>query len=498
MNKIMRCVLFGVTLVAAAAISESQTSLKLTLGESIDMAMSKGLVASDVRARYEAAKDRAEASRRASWTSVALSVNAPSYSQSLSQQFNPATGSYEYYQLQSTDYQGSLVINQPLTLTGGTLRLSQSLLGRSQTSGLSGLGSSFKNYFGDLGVELDQPLLSGNRHRINARRGDIAIQQAESDFTSNELDLVYRVTESFFTLYQSIQQLDIVKEQVKQNEESYRTASSKFTGGLIPEVDVMQSEVDLASSRNDSLKNERQLAQTKNAFRLLLGIPPEVDVEPAGDITYSPVTVERDSAIAMALRYRPEVLRADWDIQLRELDVDEASTQNSFRLDLSARYGVNKTDTLFRDVFRDLNRSRSASLTLSVPLFDWGRNGRMIEAAEIDYRNSKAQKDYVIQQIRQETMDLLDRIEVAKSRIEVLQKSVAVGQQGYDISTQRFRNGTITRNDLAQAQQRLTAAKLNSLSALIDYKLAVADLERKTHWDYEKNSPVQHLLRSAK
>ncbi len=498
MNRITRYMLLGAMMLAGALLSRGQTTLKLTLAESIDMAMSKGLVASDVQARYEAAKDRAEASRRASWTSVALSVNAPSYSQSLSQQFNPATGSYEYYQLQSTDYQGSLIINQPLTLTGGTLRFSQSLLGRSQNSGLSGLGSSFKNYFGDLGVELDQPLLSGNMHRINARRADIAVQQAETDFTNNELDLVYRVTESFFTLYQAIQQLDIVKEQVKQNEESYLTAKSKFTGGLIPEVDVMQSEVDLASSRNDSLNNERQLAQTKNAFRLLLGIPPEVDVEPSGDITYTPVTIDRDSAIAFALRYRPEVLRADWDIQLREVDVDAASALNSVHLDLSARYGVNKTDTLFRDIFRDLNRSRSASLTLSVPLFDWGRNGRTIEAAEIDYRNSRVQKDYVIQQIRQETMDLLNRIDVARSRIEVLQKSVAVGQQGYDISTQRFRNGTITRNDLAQAQQRLTAAKLNSLSALIDYKLAVADLRRKTHWDYEKNAPVEPLLKSSK
>ncbi len=498
MNKLTGCVVIGIMLGPGTAVSTAQTVLRLTLGESVDMAMSKGLVAADVQARYQSAKDRAEAARRASWTSVALSVTAPSYSQALSQQFNPATGSYEYYQLQSTNYQGSLTINQPLTLTGGTIRLTQSLLSQSQTSGLSGLGTSFSDYFGDLGIELDQPLLAGNLHRINSRRADIAVEQADAEFTNNELDLVYRVTESFYTLYQSIQQLSIVKEQVKQNDESYRTAQSKFTGGLIPEVDVLQSDVDLASSRNDSLNSERQLAQTKNAFRLLLGIPPEMDVEPTGDITYSPITIDRDSAIATALRYRPEALQADWDIRQREIDVDAAQAQNSVRIDLSARYGVNKTDTLFRDVFRDLNRSRSASLTLSVPLFDWGRNGRTIEAAEVDYRNAKVQKDYIAQQIRQETMDLLNRIDVAQSRIEVLQKAVAVAQQGYDISIQRFRNGTITRNDLAQAQQRLTAAKLNSLSALVDFKLAVADLRRKTHWDYERNAPVQPVLKSNK
>ena len=78
-----------------------------------------------------------------------------------------------------------------------------------------------------------------------------------------------------------------------------------------------------------------------------------------------------------------------------------------------------------------------------------------MEAAEIDYRNAKSQKDYVLQLVRQQTMDMLKRISVAQSRNEVLQKSVAVAQQIYDISLQRFRNGTVNRNDLAQAQQRL-------------------------------------------
>src|SRR5258708_13381618 len=104
-----------------------------------------------------------------------------------------------------------------------------------------------------------------------------------------------------------------------------------------------------------------------------------------------------------------------------------------------------------------------------------------VEAAEVDFRNATAQRDYVLQQVRQETMDLLNKIHVAQSRIEVLQKSVAVAQQSYDISLQRYRNGTINRNDLAQAQQRLTGAKINSLSALIDYPLGIPDLRTKPH-----------------
>jgi outer membrane protein TolC len=492
----MRAFLLLCGLVSAlSAASFGQRLHRYTLGESIARAVEKGLVASDVTARYRAARDRAQSARRSQWTSLTLSVTAPNYSESLSQQFNPLTGSYEYYQLQSTTYQSALVLDQPLAFTGGTLSFTQTLFGREQSAGLSGSSTLLRNYFGDFSLELRQPLLTTNMHKLNAERADISLEQAESDFVGAQLDLVYRVTESFYTLYQQMQRLAIVKEQVQQNEESFRTAQSKFTGGLIPEVDVLQSEVDLASSRNDSLNGEREVAQAKNSFRLLLGIPSEDDIEPAAEMTYTPALIDSARAIANALRFRSDALRADRDIRLRELDVASARSRNNLRFDIAARYGVNKTDTLFRDIFRDQNRSRSASLTLSVPIFDWGSNSLNVQAAEIEYRNSSGQRDYVHQQVRQETMDLLNRIRVAESRIGVLEKSAAVAQKSYDISLQRFRVGTINRNDLAQAQQRLTAAKINALSALIDYQLGIADLKRQTHWDFERNALVEPLMK---
>jgi outer membrane protein TolC len=482
-----------VLLLSAKALS--QTNHQLTLQQSIEMAVRKGLVAGDVTSRYLAAKNRAESARRNLWTSISLSVTAPDFSESLTQQFNPATGNYEYYQLKSMNFQSALVINQPVTLTGGTLRYRQSLLGREQTSGLSSANRTIKNYFGDFSVELQQPLLTSNVHRLNSERAEIALQQAETDFLTAQLDLVYRVTESFYTLYQQAQRLEIVKEQVKQNEESYNTAQSKFSGRLIPEVEVLQSEVDLASSRNDSLNTERELALVKNDFRLLLGIPTEDNVLPTAKVTYEPVTIDVERAVFSALQYRSDALKADRDIQLRDIDVASAKSRSGFRFDVTARYGVNKTDTIFKDIFRDFNRSRSASLTFSLPIFDWGSNSLNVEAAEVEYKNATVQREYVRQQVRQETMDLVNRIRVAQSRIEVLKKSVAVAQQSYDISLQRFRNGIINRNELAQAQQRLTTAKTNSLSAMIDYQLGVADLKRKTHWDFEKNTPVEPIVR---
>jgi outer membrane protein TolC len=63
---------------------------------------------------------------------------------------------------------------------------------------------------------------------------------------------------------------------------------------------------------------------------------------------------------------------------------------------------------------------------------------------------------------------------------------VEVARKSYEISTARFEAGNITSFDLSQTQLRLTDAQTNSLNALIDYKLAIADLKRKTFFDYER------------
>ena len=483
-----------ISLLVAPSSLSAQSKHVLTLDQSISIAVQRGYIASDVASRYISARNTAESARRKLWTSMSLSVSAPDFQESLTQQFNPGTGRYEYYQVNTTNLQSTLSISQPLILTGGTLRLNQILLGRNQTSGLSSSTQQLKDYYSDFAIEYDQPFLTPNMQRVNATRAELALEQAETDYLKDQLDLGYSVTESFYSVFQASRNLQITGEQVRQNEESYVTARNKYSAGLIPEVDVLQSEVELASSRNDSLGSERELSRSKNAFRLLLGIPTEDSVEIAGEFASDSVGIDLALATESALKNRSEVLGSRRDSELREADVDVARSRSSFRFDLTARYGLNRNDTLFNNIFTGFNRARSASLILTVPIFDWGSNSLQVEAAEVDYKNAHAREDYVRQQIRQEIIDLVTKINVAYSRVRLLEKSVTVAQKGYDISLQRFRTGSINRNDLALTQQRLTGAKTNALNALIDYRLGLADLKRKTLWDFERNERAKPLI----
>ncbi|HLP16068.1 MAG TPA: TolC family protein [Bacteroidota bacterium] len=478
-------------LVIRGSAAEKQTIW--TLNECIDRALKTGYAVVNASSQYRASRSNYEAAKRRLRTSVAASLDLPNYQEALSNQFDPLSQQYKYFNLTTTRMQGSLSISQPILFTGGTLTVSDYVFGRDQTSGGSSARAG-KDYFNNFLVEFRQPLFTTNQLRLGDERSRLSFEQAQADFAKNQLDIVYAVTESFYTTYQAVERYSIVKEQVRQNEESYQTAKRKFEFGLIPEVEALQSEVDLAGSQNDLLNASRDVERTKNQLKLLLGLSLGDQMEPSAVLEYTPLTIDSARAIETALTSRAEIQSALRSVQQRELDIDAARSRNEFRMDISATYGYNKSALVADDLLGQYGRTRSAALTVTLPLFDWGAHSYDVQAAQIQFDNALAAQDYVQDQIRQEILDLLGRINAADSRIRVLQKNVAVAQKGYDISLERFRTGTIGRNDLAQAQQRLTTTKLNSLSAQIEYKLGIADLKRKTLFDFERGRPVTPVI----
>jgi outer membrane protein len=356
-----------ITFVAIATVM-SQPKRTLTLEESIGLAFQQGYAAKNASTQYFASKKSYESALRKLRSSVSLIVDLPNYSQSLSSQFNPLTQLYEYYQLRTTQVQSSLSINQPIVLTGGTLSFQQMLQGRDQKSGLGPTTSPERDYFSNFFIQYRQPILTPNAYRMTDERNTVSLQILQADFTRNQLDIVYNVTASFYNVYQLSRRVEITKVQVTQNEESYATAKNKFTAGLIPEVEALQTEVDLVSSKNDLLNAEQLLASAENAFRLLLGLPMTENFELVTSVTYKPVHIDQELAVQQALNKRTEVLSSRQNIELRKMDIESAKARGDFRFDLTASYGFNGSNGVFNKVFQDFNTTQSAALTVTIPL----------------------------------------------------------------------------------------------------------------------------------
>jgi len=471
MKKLLGIIVFILLLcnVHAQQILTLEDALFIALGESYGIRTANlSLVESE---------KNLQAFRAGLFSRLDLELDLPSYTKSLSSQFTPITGKEEFYQYGSTMAAVRLALNQPIIFTNGNLKLTGSFWGRDQ------FGSSqvkSRDYYTDLAIELNQPLFIFNSQAADLERAEINLVKAERNFTQSELDVIYNVTVGFYALYRAKENVSISEQKVQQNDESYQTASNKLRAGLIAEVEALQLEVDLASSKNDLLNAERRYREELNDFKILIGVKLDSQLDIVSNLVFEPVEVDSVSAVKSALAKRPDLLNNKDDIYLSELNVDETDSRRQIKAEINARYGINGSDEVFANIFGNFLDDQSILFRVSVPVWDWSQNKLQVEAAEADLEMRKLRYNFMHDNIEKEIIESIGRLTTAKERVAVLSRSVEVADKSYSISLERFKSGTITSFDLSQIQIRLTEARLNSLGALIDYNVALADLERKT------------------
>lgn len=476
-----------IPLLLPVSASAQQT---LTLEKALRIAFENSYQARVAREQLRASEASAEASRKALYSTVDLNFEAPSYDSRLKQQFNSVTRRDEYFRVENLRWFGGVSINQPLIWTNSTITLSGQMYRLDQKD--ASAGSFFRNYYGDLVVRLEQPLFVPNSQRIALRRAELEYEEAKSDYRRATLDLLYTVTESFYRGYSSQEQLAIQSDRVKQQEESYTTAMRKYRAGLIAEVDALQFEVDLAAARNDLLTAGNTHSGRMNNFKLLIGLPlADSLLLTLTDTSFVPVQIDPARAIGEAKRTRVDLQRARNNVERSTLSLDEIDGQRSIRGDISVNYGLNDAADKVRSLFLSPTESRGATLRITVPVFDWGKHGRDVEAAEARLRSAQYTAENTELTIEQEITDLVRRIGSAAERVNVLFKSRLVAEKANGINTSRYEVGTIGSLELSQSQTRLLQARLSALEAWIDYNVALADLARRTAFDFSTGSEVE-------
>jgi outer membrane protein len=463
---------------------------KITLEECIDIAIENSFDARIAREQLRASEANAESARKALYSNVNLSFDVPDYYQSLNPEFNTETGRTEYFPQERLTWTGRLNIDQPIIWTNSRLSVS-GMVHRQDQSGESVSSRFSRDFYTNVALVFTQPLFVANSQSIALRRAELDYGEALADFRRNTFDIVYQVTEAFYNLYSSQQQVQIQGDRVQQQNESYTTAQRKFKSGLIAEVEALQFEVDLASAQNDQFSADNTSISLSNSFKLLVGLDQSAEIELVlTDTTFTSFPIDPQKAVGEAKRTLVDLQRARNNIVRNKLSLEEVESRRRIRGDITLSYGFSNNDEQLNQLFVDTRDTRGAKFTLSVPVFDWGKHGEDVQAAKARLQTAELQAQRSELRVEQEILDLVRKIKSAAKRVEVLFKSRLIAEKANDINTKRFEIGTISSTDLAQSQSRLLQARLSALEALIDYNVSLADLTRKTSYDFELDQPV--------
>jgi len=473
----------------------------LTLQEAIDIALRESYTVKSFQQDVIRSEERYR-SQKANFRPFAnFNIRTPSFAENVNLTYTP-DGLPVYQSRGNLQFDTSFDFNYVIP-TGGTFTLRSSLeRARNDIWQKDRTGNYImlrdNKALTNLRLSFRQPIFTDNTLKEGLLDAEYSYERSVKNFNRNERDIIFNVTNAFFNLYRATRQLEIYRERMNNSLDAYDLAQMKYEAGIIPEVQALQLQVDKAQSEANYIAAVNTLDSEKDSFKQLIGLNLDEEVEVIAEVEYEPFEIDLNKALEEGLKNRSEIRVNELEIELSKLNVKSIKRQKEFKGDIYLYYdftGVSSTPNtnitdIFGSSFDDFwNRppNRGITLTFSYPILDWGRNSARVQSALATLRETELRLENQKVTIEKEIRDVVRNVKESENRLEILRIAQEVAQKSYEISKGRFDNGDITSQELARDQEALTNTQLNYLTAFITYQRNVADLKRKTMWDFEKN-----------
>lgn len=337
-------------------------------------------------------------------------------------------------------------------------------------------------------IRLSQILFAGSRIVNAYQKAKLSEKLAQAQSDLNALELVYHIETGFYGLMKVRQDVMIATEAVNRLTESVKSAEAFFEKELVPEVDLLQTRVDLADAKVQLGIAKNNVNRERIALLSLMDLQAEADVDfIEGSQNGALPPLSFDEAFKIAVKNRPDiqVLNFQLEIAKKEAAIALGKYMPVVRVDLAYQDQDRDYDALgssFGSSYdRDQrNRYWSAGVYATWDIFDGGRAWYEKRKHNTDEQKILSLVEDAKNTISTGIKKALYSISEARERMAGSTEAVTAAKAYYSGEEHRLKAGISTIPALLDAQVRLVRAMGNQTRAVMDYQTATSELKLMT------------------
>jgi TolC family type I secretion outer membrane protein len=336
------------------------------------------------------------------------------------------------------------------------------------TSGAS-LGQTYDTYSSTL--SLSQNIFDFGKTSTQVKVQELNRDSSRSDLDSIIVQVAFAVKQAYYGLLQARRNRDVSREVVGQFQKHLERAKAFYEVGTKPKFDVTKADVDLSNAKLNLLKAENAVRLGQVTLNNTMGMPEAPDYEVVDQLPFQRVLIDVEEATRKAYERRPD---------LKAIGVKKRSLEQSIELARkgyypfvtgSASYGWGASSF-------PLDQGWSFGAQLNVPLFSGYSTKYQVEEARANLDVLTANEALLRQTIHQEVKQAWLNLQEAADRIAAAELSVRQATENLDLANGRYASGVGSPIEVTDALVSVSNAKLAHISALSDYRLAQASLEK--------------------
>jgi outer membrane protein TolC len=340
-------------------------------------------------------------------------------------------------------------------------------------------------------IKLTQILYAGSRIVNTYERAKILKQVSEAEMHLARVELAYNIETTFYKLMKAKEDIISATESVNRLEESVKSAEAFLEKELVPYVDVLKAQVDLADARDQLGQAKNNGNRQREALFALMDLPVDPSLEfVSGDydlVREIPSFTER---FQYAVDNRPDLQSLEYQFQAanKQQSIATGKYLPTASFDIGYYNRHNDYDNLRETNFgtTDLdqtNKYMMAGITLSWNMFDGGRAYYEKEKYTLEARRVRALIQDTRNMISTGIRQALYSMSEASQRLVSSADALIAAEENYTSEEKRLKAGISTIQTLLDAQGRLIRAQGNKSNAALDYQLAKSELKLMTGGD---------------
>ncbi|MFO7874208.1 MAG: TolC family protein [Bacteroidales bacterium] len=317
-----------------------------------------------------------------------------------------------------------------------------------------------------------EQLIFDGQYIVGLRASRIFRDLADQTLERSGLEVKNTVTETYFLVLLARQNLDIVRQNLRnmemQLEETRELLKEGFTDPI--NVDQLQLTVSNLENRISSLKRQEEV--TTRLLKLQLGLDMEEQIRLTGVLEdlhqdlMNDLSFLTDFAPEHHIAYRMAQSQEEMSLMVMRRE------QSAYLPSLSASFI--RQEMAMRDEFNFFDSEQSwfpstyFAVNLNIPIFSSGLRSARVAQARIELDKARIDREETFQSLTLQMQEAMANFDTAREQYKTAQDNLGLAQRIFDRTSIMFREGMASSLELTQANDQLMSTQANYYHALFE------------------------------
>jgi outer membrane protein TolC len=382
-------------------------------------------------------------------------------------------------------------VTQRVSRTGGTVFASTGL----ERLDIFGTNKESSYLSNPITVGFSQPIFGFNSFKWDKKIAPLEFDLAKRNYSENMEAVATDAARLFFGVYIAQISVKAAEQDLANADTLYQIAQGRFSVGKIAETDLLQVEISQMGADAALSRATLDLQQSTENLRNFLGIKNAVDFNLIPPIEIPDFGIDVDKALEYALKNRSEILDFERRKLVAEQNVDRAVGENGVDIRVSGRVGLSQTDLTLAGAYASPLDQEQLTLSLSVPIMDWGKAESERQIAESNLKVVQMQVEQDRINFEQNIRLRVQQFDLLRTQAKLAERTYEVSQKNFDITKKRYLIGKIGVTELNIAIAEQEKRRQNYMNALRAFWLAHYEMRALTLYDFMNSEELQREVR---